>query len=90
MQCCATGGVWILLFSVATLFEYNVSTTLSPIAAYIPIAQVRYTDILKFSDSQALGTELHIFHYSISRIFTRGRLRRLRRLRRLKRLRRLV
>ena len=90
MQCCATGGVWILLFSVATLFEYNVSTILSPIAAYIPIAQVRYTDILKFSDSQALGTELHIFHYSISRIFTRGRLRRLRRLRRLKRLRRLV
>ena len=90
MQCCATGGVWILLFSVATLFEYNVSTILSPIAAYIPIAQVRYTDILKFSDSQALGTELHIFPYSISRIFTRGRLRRLRRLRRLKRLRRLV
>ena len=90
MQCCATGGVWILLFSVATLFEHNVSTILSPIAAYIPIAQVRYTDILKFSDSQALGTELHIFHYSISRIFTRGRLRRLRPLRRLKRLRRLV
>ena len=45
MQCCAAvratntptlnggdrGGVWILLFSEVTLFEYNVSTILSPI-----------------------------------------------------------
>ena len=27
------GGVWILLFSEVTLFEYNVSTILSPIVA---------------------------------------------------------
>ena len=28
------GGVWILLFSEVTLFEYNVSTILSPIVAF--------------------------------------------------------
>ena len=37
-QCCAKGsgkGVWILLFSEVTLFEFKVSSNLSPIVAFV-------------------------------------------------------
>ena len=66
MQCCAAvratyrkqhtlngrdrGGVWILLFSEVTVFEYNVSTMLSPIVG-------SYDYILKtFVSSQGVLT----------------------------------
>ena len=34
------GGVWILLFSEVTLFEYNVSTSLSPIKVLFHVSFV--------------------------------------------------
>ena len=41
------GEGWIPLFSVVTLFEYNVSTILSPIFAYITVPHVRYWPLQK-------------------------------------------
>ena len=40
-------GVWILMFSEVTLFEYNVSTILSPIVAKVTKYIVLQNDITR-------------------------------------------
>ena len=58
--------MWILLFSEVTLFEYNVSTILSPIAG-IPITKCDETVIL-------LNSFVRIFQmkiYGITRVMSK-------------------